>query len=90
MEFIKRIVRTEPILFSRVIASVAALAIAFGAPITDTDVANAVEATTMLIALGNVILAALDRQAVYSPATHEQEVSEAFVAGVEEATPSEM
>ena len=89
MNLIKRIIRTQPILFSRVIASVAALAIAFGAPISDTDVANAVEATTTLIALGNVLLALVERETVYSPATHEQEVSEAFIAGVEEASPSE-
>lgn len=83
MKLVKRILAAEPILVSRVIASVAALAIAYGAPITDSDVANAVEATTMLFALGNMVMAILDRQAVYSPATHDEDVSEAFAVGVE-------
>lgn len=83
MEFIRRILATQPILFTRVIASVAALAIAFGAPISDGDVNNAVEAVSTLFALGNIVLALIERQTVYSPATHEADVAAAFDAGVE-------
>lgn len=81
MEIIRRILSTQPILFTRVISSVAALAIAFGAPITEGDVANAVEATATLFALGNVLLALIERQTVYSPATHDADVSAAYDAG---------
>lgn len=86
MKVLRKIVSIEPILFSRLIASVAAVAIAYGAPITDTDVNNAVQTTTTLFALGNMVLALLDRQAVYSPATHDEDVSEAFAVGVEAGT----
>ena len=82
MDLLRRILRTDAILFSRAIASVAALAIAFGAPITDTDVSNAVEGVVTLIAFGNIALALLERRAVYSQRTHDEDVADAYAAGV--------
>lgn len=81
MNFLRRVLRTEPILFSRAIASVAALAIAFGAPITDTDAANAVEGVASLLAFANIALALVERRAVFSPETHDQDVAAAFEEG---------
>jgi hypothetical protein len=83
MNLIRRILSTQPILLTRVLTSVAALAIAYGAPITDGDVNNAVEAVATLMALGNVLLALVERQTVYSPATHDADVESAFAAGAE-------
>lgn len=83
MELLRRILSTQPILFSRFVASGAALLIAFGVPITDTDVNNAVEATAMLLALGNMALALVERRAVYSRATHDADVAAAYEAGRE-------
>lgn len=84
-DILRRIVSVEPLLLSRAVASLAAVAIAYGAPITDTDVNNAVQLVSTAFAAGNMLLALLERQAVYSPATHDKDVAEAFDAGREAA-----
>lgn len=83
METIRRILATDPILFRQAITSVVLLLASFGLQIGDADVNGAIDAVLNLVAIGNIALAFLDRRAVFSPATHEQDVAEAFAAGVE-------
>ena len=81
MEFIRRILATQPILFRNAITSVVLLLASFGLQIGDGDTNAIVDAVLNIVALGNIALSFLDRAAVYSPATHEADVAAAFEAG---------
>lgn len=83
METIRRILATDPLLFRNAITSAVLLLASFGLQIGDADVNGAIDAVLNLVALGNIALGFLDRSRVFSPATHEEEVAEAFAAGVE-------
>ena len=80
MNLLRRILATDPILFRNAITSVILLLASFGLDLGDAD--GAVDAVLNLVALGNFILSFLDRRAVFSPTTHEQEVAIAFNEGI--------
>ncbi len=84
MELVRKILSLEPLLISRLLASGAAVLIALGVPIDNARVEAAVEATAVLFGALNLLMAALERQTVYSPATHDADVSAAYDAGATE------
>jgi len=79
MDFLRRLLETEPAVLIGVVTSALALAVNFGLPITGVQVDAIVQFVTNLLLMGGAIFAV--RQSVFAPATVEKIVEEVSPAG---------
>lgn len=77
MDYIRNLLSTEPAVIISVVSAAISMAVAFGAPISDAQTASIVQAVATLFAFAQVLLGVAIRSAVYSPATHDEDVAAA-------------
>lgn len=86
-DFIRRILSTEAVMFTKAIVSVGALLIAFGLPLTGVQVDAFAQAVASAVATLNLLLGLFERQQVFSANTHDEDVAAAYQAGYRDSLP---
>lgn len=85
MEFIRRILAAEPVVFINLVAAVAAVLAVVGIQIPDATLNQIKDVIVAGFAFLTVIFGA--RQSVFSPNTHLEELTAAYEAGARDALP---